>query len=170
MEVSAKDQIALMARYHMWATGRLLASVAAMPDEPYGRTCGLFFGSIHGTLNHLLLTDSEIWYPRFVQGRQTSLPLDAELEGDRAALASRLVTAAGRWEELIGRLDTAGLSADLHFTTTTGQVRRLPMSGALLHVFNHATHHRGQVTAAISMLGFDYQPIDLPSLLFSEQG
>jgi uncharacterized damage-inducible protein DinB len=51
---------------------------------------------------------------------------------------------------------------------TTGQKRVLAMPAALLHVFNHATHHRGQITAAISMLGFEYQSLDLPLLIFSE--
>ena len=60
MGVSAKEQLAQMARYHAWATERLLRSVASIPDGAYRRPCGLFFGSIHGTLNHLLLTDGEI--------------------------------------------------------------------------------------------------------------
>ena len=51
---------------------------------------------------------------------------------------------------------------------TTGQARALPLPAALLHVFNHATHHRGQITAAISMLGLEYPPLDLPFLIFSE--
>ena len=169
MIVSAKDQLAQMARYHAWATERLLASLAPLPDALYRKPCGLFFGSIHGTLNHLLLTDSEIWFPRFTNAPITSRPLDAELENDRNALATRLIAAAIRWTALVENLDEAALSGDLHYTMTTGQPRALPMSGALLHVFNHATHHRGQVTAAISMLGFDYQPLDLPWLLFAEQ-
>ena len=52
---------------------------------------------------------------------------------------------------------------------TTGQARTLPMPAALLHVFNHATHHRGQITAAMSMMGFEYQPLDLAQLIFAEQ-
>src|SRR5215471_6286582 len=88
MAVSVKEQLAQMARYHAWATERLLMSVAAIPEASYIKPCGLFFGSIHGTLNHLLLTDSEIWYPRFLQTPKTGLPLDAELESDRAVLAS----------------------------------------------------------------------------------
>ncbi len=169
MTVSAKDQIAQMARYHHWATGRLMASIEAMPDELYRQPCGLFFGSIHGTLNHLLLTDSEIWYPRFT-GRPTSgLPLDGELESDRAVLASRLIAAAARWSGYVGELGERALGGDLRYTMTTGQARSLPMPAALLHVFNHATHHRGQITAALSMLGFEYEPLDLPFLIFSEQ-
>ena len=60
MAVSAEDQLAQMARYHAWATERRLTSIASIPDEFYRKPCGLFFRSIHGTLNHLLLTDSEI--------------------------------------------------------------------------------------------------------------
>ena len=59
------------------------------------------------------------------------------------------------------------LADDLRFTMTTGQARTLPRPAALLHVFNHATHHRGQITAAISMLGFECQPLDLPHLVFA---
>lgn len=168
MAVSAKDQLAQLARYHAWATERL-ASIAPIPDEFYRKPCGLFFQSIHGTLNHLLLTDCEIWYPRFTQGQTANLALDAELESNRTILASRLNAAAARWSAYIENLDEPALAGDLRYTMTTGQARILPMSGALLHVFNHATHHRGQITAALSMLGFPYQPLDLPFLIFSER-
>lgn len=166
--VSVKQQLAQMARYHAWATERLLKSVASIPQEFYSQPCGLFFGSIHGTLNHLLLTDSEIWYPRFTQTRVTGLSLDAELESDRALLASRLIAATARWRGYVESLDEIKLAGDLRYTMTTGQDRVLPIPGALLHVFNHATHHRGQITAAISILGFEYEPLDLPFLIFSE--
>ena len=168
MAISAKKPLSQMARYHAWATERLLLSVASIPDEAYNKPCGLFFGSIHGTLSHLLLTDSEIWYPRFTQTPTTVLSLDAELESDRALLASRLIAATVRWCGFIEGLDEPALADDLRYTMTTGQARTLPMPSALLHVFNHATHHRGQITAAISMLGFEYEPLDLPFLIFSE--
>jgi uncharacterized damage-inducible protein DinB len=158
-----------MARYHVWATERLLSSVEALPEEDYRRLCGLFFGSIHGTLNHLLLTDSEIWFPRFVAGRSASLALDAELENDRALLASRLIAAASQWSGYVEDLSETALAGDLHYTMTTGQRRTLPMTAALLHVFNHATHHRGQISAAVSILGFEFQPLDLPYLVFTER-
>jgi len=169
MTASIKDQIAQMARYHRWATERLLASIAQVPEEAYRRPCGLFFRSIHGTLNHLLLTDSEIWYPRFASRPITTLPLDAELERDRAALESRLLAATGQWSAFVESLDETALAGDLRYVMTTGQSRSLPMPTALLHVFNHATHHRGQITAALSMLGFEYEPLDLPYLIFSER-
>lgn len=80
-----------------------------------------------------------------------------------------IAAATARWLEHVDSLSDATLTDYLHFTMTTGQARTLPMPAALLHVFNHATHHRGQITAAISMLGFECQPFDLLHLLFAEQ-
>jgi uncharacterized damage-inducible protein DinB len=157
-----------MARYHTWATERLLTSIAHIPDELYRNPCGLFFESIHGSLNHLLLTDSEIWFPRFVGRPSATLALNAELESDRESLSLRLISATQRWSLHIECLNEAALAGQLRYIMTTGQPRALPMSGALLHVFNHATHHRGQITAAMSILGFKYEPLDLPYLIFSE--
>lgn len=167
--MSARDQIALMARYHRWATERLLSSIAPVPDAAYRQPCGLFFGSIHGTLNHLLLTDNAIWFPRFAEGRSPSLDLGAEIESDRAALASRLIDATAQWTGYVDGLSDAALAGDLRYTMTTGQPRVLPMAAALLHLFNHATHHRGQITAALSAQGHSYQSLDLAFLLFSDQ-
>ncbi|HZV57410.1 MAG TPA: DinB family protein [Sphingobium sp.] len=169
MVASAKEEVARMARYHGWATQRLTEAVAAVPDAAYRKECGLFFGSIHGTLNHLLLTDGEIWYSRFTGGPVTGLPLDGELETDRALLASRLIAAAARWPAYVADLDDTALGGELHFITTAGQTRTLPMAAALLHVFNHATHHRGQVTAALSMLGVPYPSLDLAFHIFAER-
>lgn len=169
MTVSARDQLALMARHHGWATKRLLESIEPLSEQAYRAPCGLFFQSVHGTLNHLLLTDGEIWHPRFAAAQTGSFALDAEIESDRAKLSSRLIAATARWRVLVDGLSDAALADDLRFTMTTGQARTLPMPAALLHVFNHATHHRGQITAAISMLGFECQPLDLPHLIFAEQ-
>lgn len=169
MTVTLKSQIAQMARYHSWATERLLAALDPMPDAAYRQPCGLFFGSIHGTLNHLLLTDSGFWYPRFTGGAIATHPLDAEVEADRGALASRLRAATAQWASLVEGMSDAALAGDLQYTMTTGQARSLPMAAALLHAFNHATHHRGQITAAITQLGFEVPPLDLPFLIFEEQ-
>lgn len=169
MTGSSKSQLDLMARYHAWATDRLLASIAPLSEEAYRRSCGLFFQSIHGTLNHLLLAESEIWYPRFSEGRSPSIPLDTEIETDRATLAARLRATAAQWTTYVDRLGETELCGELHYTMTTGQARVLPMAATLLHVFNHATHHRGQITSALSMAGVEYQPLDLLVLIVSEQ-
>jgi len=115
MAVSALGQLALMARYHGGATKRLLSAITPFPEQDYRRRCGLFFGSIHGTLNHLLLTDSKIWYPGFSSGHATGLSLDAELESDRSNLASHLIAAALQWPGYFYSHDETALAGDLPF-------------------------------------------------------
>ena len=56
------------ARYHVWATHRLLDAVSRVSDEDYKRDVGLFFKSIHGTLNHLLVGECLLWQQRFARG------------------------------------------------------------------------------------------------------
>ena len=79
-----------LARYHQWATERLLEGVAEVSDANYRRNTGLFFGSIHGTLNHLLVGENLLWLVRFSQGTSPRVALDAEVEVDRHSLALRL--------------------------------------------------------------------------------
>jgi len=57
-----------LARYNVWATRRLLDALAAVDDAAYRRDIGLFFRSIHGTLNHLLVAEHRLWFRRFAEG------------------------------------------------------------------------------------------------------
>ena len=157
-----------LARYNVWATARLLDAAAAVPEDAYRRDMGLFFKSIHGTLNHLLVADS-IWFPRFAEGRSPSMALDAELEPDRVQLAARLRAGADRWAPLIGGLTPAQWQGNLDYVTTKGVPVSLPFTPTLGHVFNHGTHHRGQVTAALTALGQPAPVIDLVYMLVEEQ-
>lgn len=59
-----KPHFAMMARYNAWANARLYAEARAVSDESYRKDVGAFFRSLHGTLNHLLVTD-RIWMRRF---------------------------------------------------------------------------------------------------------
>jgi uncharacterized damage-inducible protein DinB len=150
-----------LAAYHRWATARLLDAVAAMPDADYRRPAGLFFGSVHGTLNHLLVAEAEVWWPRFALGENPRIALDAEVEPDRAALASRLLEAAGRWLPALDGWSDERLAGRLHYRRLSGEPMDLPFAPTLAHVFNHGTHHRGQVTAALTAMGRPAPVLDL---------
>ena len=157
-----------LARYNAWATSRLLDAVTALQEDDYRRDARLFFKSIHGTLNHLLVADN-IWFPRFAEGRSPSMALDAELEPDRVQLAARMRAGADRWAPLIGGLIPEQWQGNLDYVTTKGVPTSLPFTPTLGHVFNHGTHHRGQVTAALTALGQPAPVIDLVYMLVEEQ-
>ncbi|WP_091572780.1 DinB family protein [Oryzisolibacter propanilivorax] len=150
-----------LARYNAWATARLLDAVAGVPEQDYRRDVGLFFHSIHGTLNHLLVGEHGLWFVRFAEGASPRLALDTELEPDRARLDARLRDGAARWEPLIASIPAERWSATLDYITTRGAPASLPFAATLAHVFHHGTHHRGQVSAALTALGRPCPELDL---------
>jgi len=158
-----------LARYNVWATRRLFETVDALSEADYRRPCGLFFGSVHGTLNHLLVAEHEAWYPRFAEGLSNKVVLNAELEADRGRLRERLLDAAPRWLTLIATVDDARFGGTLDYTTTRGVAQSLPFDATLGHVFNHGTHHRGQITAALTAMGHPCPEIDLVWMLQAER-
>jgi uncharacterized damage-inducible protein DinB len=142
--------------------------VSAVPEEDYRRDVGLFFKSIHGTLNHLLVAEHLLWFPRFAEGTSPKLALDAEVETDRARLAARLLEGAARWQPLIESWSAQRFEGTLDYINYKGVSFLLPFTATLTHVFNHGTHHRGQITTILTALGQPAPELDLVYMLQAE--
>jgi uncharacterized damage-inducible protein DinB len=160
--------LAMLARYNQWATSKLFEHVDALPEAQYRQDAGLFFKSIHGTLNHLLVTEHLLWFRRFAFGESPALQLDLEAESHRARLRERLLEGSAAWLPLLDEWTEQRLAGEMRYTRTTGEAMVLPFAGTLAHVFNHGTHHRGQITAAITALGHRCPEIDLVWMLQAE--
>jgi len=163
-----REQLQTMARYNLWATRRLYGHVDALPESDYRRAAGLFFDSVHGTLNHLLVGEHQLWRARFAEGVSPSLRLDAEVEPDRTRLRERLLEGALAWLPLIEVWPESRLQGTLDYQRMAGQPVSLPFAATLAHVFNHGTHHRGQITAAITAMGHPCPELDLVTMLQHE--
>jgi uncharacterized damage-inducible protein DinB len=161
------DYFATLARYHRWATDRLLDAIAPLADDAYRRDAGLFFHSIHGTLNHLIVAEG-LWFTRFSEGLSPVVALDAEVSGDRPEIKRLLTEAAGRWEPFVASIPQQRFAGRLDYRTMRGKDVSLAFAPTLGHVFNHGTHHRGQITAAISALGAKTPELDLVYMLQQE--
>lgn len=164
------DHFGLLARYNLWATRRLLDAVAVVPESDYRRDLGLFFGSIHGTLNHLLVAEHHLWWRRFAEGLSPVIALNEDVETDRARLAELLLEGAARWPALLESWSAERFEGTLDYTTMRGQPASLPFAPTLAHVFNHGTHHRGQITAALTALGLPCPELDLVYMLQAQAG
>jgi uncharacterized damage-inducible protein DinB/GNAT superfamily N-acetyltransferase len=163
-----RQHLQVQARYHRWATQRLGAAVDALSDADYRRDAGLYFGSVHGTLNHLLVTDEQLWRPRFADGASPQVALDTVLETDRAELSRRLLAAAAAWLPLLDHWPEARLNGMLAYRRLGGEAVTLPFAATLTHVFNHATHHRGQLSAALTAFGQPAPVLDMIVMLQEE--
>jgi uncharacterized damage-inducible protein DinB len=166
--MNATQHFCVLARYNAWATQRLLGACEAVSEADYRRDVGLFFKSIHGTLNHLLVGEHLLWYPRFAKGSSPKVTLDMEAEPDRERLTQALKGGAANWQPLIESWPAERFEGKLNYTTMRGQAVSLPFAATLAHVFNHGTHHRGQITAALTMLGQDCPVLDLVYMLQEE--
>lgn len=165
---SWRSHFAALARYNVWAHAKLYEHVDRLPGADYRRDSGLFFKSVHGILNHLLVAEHQVWFPRFAEGVSNRVALNTELEADQAALRIRLLAATRRWEPLIESWDAARFDGRLDYTTTRGVAQSLPFALTLAHVFNHATHHRGQISAAITAMGHECPELDMVWMLQAE--
>ena len=166
--MSLPNYFASLARYHVWATHRLLASnLSGLSDADWHRDCGLFFRSVHRTVNHLLVTDN-IWYARFAEGHSLRMPLDTELHAERAAVCNALEAAVTRWSPWLAALAPERFDGELAYVRNNDEEVRIPFAPALGHVFNHATHHRGQVSAALTAMVQQGPELDWVYLLQQE--
>jgi uncharacterized damage-inducible protein DinB len=162
--MTPKNNFELMARYNQWMNGKLYQVCAGIPDQERKKDLGAFFKSVHGTLNHLLYGD-KAWMSRFlgmplavtVIGEELHQDFD-ELRADRTALDQQILD----WSH---SLSPRWLDAPFQYTSKVdGKTRVLPTWVLVMHMFNHQTHHRGQVTTLIKQLGRDPGITDLPWL------
>lgn len=148
-----KDHWIEMARYNAWANARLFAATAALPGGAFHEETGAFFGSLCGTLNHLLVTD-RIWMKRFTATGEAPNRLDAILHEDLAGLRQAREAEDRRISDWIAGLSEADLAGSIRYArVSTADVIEQPLASALAHLFNHQTHHRGQAHAQVTRLG-----------------
>lgn len=157
-----RDYARLMAEYNAWMNDKLYSAVAPLSDEERKRDRGAFFKSIHATLNHLMWADRSF----LIRLLSWDIPfgnLGDELHSDFVELTHE----RKRYDQII--LDWAntfeeGALSERHEVYSKIYQRRRAMPRYLLVVqmFNHQTHHRGQLTTLLSQQGIDIGSTDLP--------
>jgi uncharacterized damage-inducible protein DinB len=168
------EWLAALARYNTWMNEKLYAVAATLSDEERKRDRGAFFKSIHGTFNHLLLAD-RVWLARFTGA---TIPdgsmapggiraLDQELYADFGQLRRERALTDSELTAWVARLTPEKLASPLVYMRR-GQRQESPLWWAVAHVFNHQTHHRGQVTTLLMQQGSDAGVTDLFAMLREE--
>jgi uncharacterized damage-inducible protein DinB len=152
-----------LAQYNRWANTRLYRDAASLPDEDRKRPIGLFFGSVHGTLNHLLVAD-QIWMRRITGEGPQPERLNQILHDDFAALQAAREQEDHRIEGYVTALQEPDFDRLLEYRNSTGKTFQQELGAALTHFFNHQTHHRGQAHAGLTMLGIK-EPASLDLLI-----
>ena len=151
----------MFAGYNAWANRRLYDACAALKAEDLHAGLGAFFGSLHGTLNHLLVTDL-IWLARFRGDALPGLALDTVLHDGFPALRAAREAADDTLITYVSSLDAAALAAEISYRPVSRpEAVRQPRWSALAHLFNHQTHHRGQCHAMLTRVAIEAPSLDL---------
>jgi uncharacterized damage-inducible protein DinB len=150
-----------MARYNQWANARLYKACADLSGEARKQPRQAFFGSIHGTLNHILVGD-RIWLSRIVPwDKPYVVPLNTELYTDFAELRREREKQDAGIIAFVDGLSEQKITGTLRYATTSGAPQETPFGTVLQHFFNHQTHHRGQVHDMLSQTAVPPPPLDL---------
>ncbi len=155
--------VRMMAAYNAEMNRRLYAAAGRLPDAGRRLDRGAFWGSIHGTLAHLVWGDRQ-WMSRFDGWEKNTVPLaqSAADARDFAALETERVAFDARIVDWAGRVEQSWLDGDL--TWFSGAAKRemsKPLRVLVPHLFNHQTHHRGQAHAMITAAGEKTEATDL---------
>ncbi|QDY69173.1 DinB family protein [Qingshengfaniella alkalisoli] len=157
------DYCRMMARYNDWQSRSQLTSAGALQQQDRDMDRGAFFGSITGTLNHLLWGD-RMWMSRFSNVEKPGMPISAspEMTGSWEAYVAMRESTNQIILDWANKLTDAALGGDLHWYS--GALKRdvtKPLAVCVVHFFNHQTHHRGQVHAMLTAAGLVPDDTDL---------
>ena len=166
--VMLSHQFKQLANYNRWANARLYAAALDLSEQAYRLHIGVFFGSLHGTLNHLLLTD-RLWLKRLTREGEHPNRLDTILYENRVELTQARMAEDRRLITVVENYDDAALTGLHNYQTTSGMPQSQVLGDILAHLFNHQTHHRGHAHACLSILTGD-EPPSLDLLVFQRGG
>jgi uncharacterized damage-inducible protein DinB len=156
-----KSRYTMFAGYNAWANRRLYDAAAQLGDADYRADRGVFFKSMHGTLNHLLTADW-VWMHRFTGEGPSPDRLDTIQHERLADLRAAREAEDRRIAAYIDSLDEERLAGSIRYRrVSTPEEFVQPLMPALDHFFNHQTHHRGQAHSVLCSFGRRELVLDL---------
>ncbi len=166
------DHVRAMAAYNAWMNGRLIEAAGRLPAETVQQDRGAFFGSILGTFDHLMVAD--LTWLRRLSGHPSGAGLADALAGFPApkrlnerlhATLTELAPVRARLDGVISAyaegLTEAHVAIPLAYRSMSGEGHVKALRAVLSHLFNHQTHHRGQITTLLFQVGIDPGATDL---------
>ena len=151
-----------MAAYNGWMNRTVYEAAARLPDEERKADRGAFFRSIHSTLNHIIWGDY-VWLSRFNGKSYPVGKMGVDLFDDFGGLLDARRAMDDEILAWAAQLDAAQLAGSLTWFSGVAQREFTRLrSLCIMQMFNHQTHHRGQVTTLLKQSGIDPGITDLP--------
>jgi len=153
------------ATYNRAMNQAVYAVCAEIPDALRKADRGAFFKSVHGMLNHLMFGDNA-WMNRFDGGNRPAPGTGVDLFSDFDEMRAARETLDDEISAWAAALTDAWLSETVEWTSRTDNLTfSQPRWILVSHMFNHQTHHRGQLTTILTQMGHDVGVTDFPKLI-----
>ncbi len=152
--------------YNYWARDRQFEACAKLCEKQFLRPMGASFSSLRDTLAHLLAAEWA-WLERFYGRSPRSFPVWLDELQSAGSIHDRWEHVEADMRKYLAGLSAELLAKPLTYVNLKGETWTYPLWKALLHVVNHQTYHRGQVTTLLRQLGAAAPQIDY--LLFEDQ-
>ena len=162
------DHVKLFAAYNGWMNRKVYETAARLTDAQRKEDRGAFFGSIQRTLDHVLYGD-RVWLGRFVGRDFGGTTIDGRQHEDFAELLNARRAMDDEINAFGETVSADWLASDFTWVSgIDGKQRTQPAWSLVNQMFNHQTHHRGQVTTLLSQLGEDVGPTDIQAMPYWE--
>ncbi|MHA1598987.1 MAG: DinB family protein [Alphaproteobacteria bacterium] len=159
--MSSDPHYAMLAGFNRWANGHIYDCCAMLTEDDYRQDRGAFFGSVHNTLNHLLLIDM-LWGARISGTTPPAITgLDDILYDDFDEMRDARKTEDEKLIALVEGLSGDDLQTAVSYTLSNGTAMRTERWLMLSTLFNHQTHHRGQIHCLLTQSDVSIPPIDI---------
>ena len=157
-----KDDIRLLFAYNAWANNRIFDALARLPEEDYRRDLKSSHGGIHGALTHIVGAE-KVWFSRWTGKTEAALlkPVEVQSLQDLRAIWEKVAAGTAKYA---GRLTEEMMEEDFEYTNTRGERFKHPLLHSLLHVVNHSSYHRGQITSMMRQVGTE--PVNTDLIMF----
>lgn len=149
-----------LARYNRWANKKLYDVVETLSVEEFEKDSQAYFGSIQGTLNHILFGDWA-WSLRLQDKNSSHLEMDKIYHPEFSKLKAARLEADEEFIRLIAGMNDEKIRSNVTYRNIKGIEYTTPRHLVLAHVFNHSTHHRGQVHCLLTQAGIEAPSLDL---------
>ena len=154
----------LLANFNTWANTKIFSSCKKLDDTEYKKDRKAFFSSIHGTLNHLLVVDGA--YISRIEGKNHDLKsLDQILYENLFQLEEARIKEDKRLVDLVNNLSKESINKEITYKGFETGNQTYTINLVLITLFNHQTHHRGQIHNMLSQAGIKPPQIDIPDFL-----
>lgn len=174
--MSELNQFILLAEYNKLMNQRIFSSASQLPDEELKKNCSAFFGSILGTLNHIMVGDI-VWLKRFSEHSSSRCSLlyisdidkpkslDSILFDDLESLKNEREKIDKVIIQWVRSLSDTDFSSYISYSSMGGKLFKKKCSSLICHLFLHQVHHRGQVTTLLSQAGISFGDTDLIEII-----